>query len=60
MNRETNNQEIPPWDEIEKRVVESFDLNDVGTNYAVSRWREHVEKVRSVEDAGEIAYRFSF
>ena len=50
---------IPNWTEIEKRVVESFDLEDVGAFYGVSRWREHVEKARGTEEASEIAHCFT-
>lgn len=59
MNKKDTNEVVPAWDEIERRVVESFNLDDVGVNYAVSRWREHVEKARELEDAGETAYPFT-
>lgn len=59
MSEMTNNEAANDWDEIEKRVVKAFDLDDVGANYGVSRWREHVEKTRGVEDAGEIAHDFT-
>ena len=59
MTKKAKNETPPTWAEIEKRVVESFNLDDVGANYGVSRWREHVEKVRGVEDAGEVAYPFT-
>ena len=59
MDKKTKNETPPTWAEIEKRVIESFNLDDVGANYGVSRWREHVEKARGVEDAGEVAYPFT-
>lgn len=59
MTKKAKNETPPTWAEIEKRVVESFNLDDVGANYGVSRWREHVEKARGVEDAGEVAYPFT-
>lgn len=59
MNKKMKNEQVPTWEEIEKRVVESFDLDDVGANYGVSRWREHVEKARGVEDAGEVSHSFT-
>ena len=49
----------PTWEEIEKRVLESFDLNDVGIRFAVEAWRKSVEKVRDAEDLGEVAHSFS-
>jgi len=59
MNKQITNEQIPTWDEIEKRVVESFDLDDTGVNYGVSCWRENVKKARAVEGAGEIAHGFT-
>lgn len=59
MNEMMKSEKDPAWVECKKRVVESFDLDDVGTNYGVSRWLEHVEKERGVEEAGEMAYRFT-
>jgi len=59
MNEKKKNEQVHTWEEIEKRVVESFDLEDVGAHFGVSRWREHVEKARGAEDAGEIAHSFT-
>lgn len=59
MNKKMKNEQVPTWEEIEKRVVKFFDLDDVGANYGVSRWRQHVEKVRGVADAGEVSHSFS-
>jgi hypothetical protein len=59
MTTKARNETPPTWAEIEKRVIESFNLDDVGANYGVSRWREHAEKARGVEDAGEVAYPFT-
>ena len=59
MSEMTNDKAVPNWDEIEKRVIESFNIDDVGTSYGVSRWKEHVDKARGTEDSGEIAHHIS-
>jgi len=59
MNKNIKNQEIPAWDEIEKRVLEPFDLNDIGVRLAVATWRKNVEKIRAGQNADEIAHYFT-
>jgi len=59
MNEITNDKAIPNWDEIEKRVINSFNLDDVGTSYGVSNWNEQVEKAHSAEGADEVAHIFT-
>lgn len=59
MNKKIKTEQLPTWDEIVNRVVESFNLDDVGANYGVSRWREHVERARSVEHAGNVSHAFT-
>ncbi len=46
------------WEEIEKRVTDSFDKNDVCANYGLECWKKEVEKVRKAEELSEIAYQF--
>ena len=59
MDKKVKTGTAPKWNEVKKRVVEEFDLDEVGCNYGVSRWLKQVENVRAFEDAGEIKHSFT-
>lgn len=59
MNKKGKSETVSRWEEIEKRVLKSFNLDEVGVIYAVSRWREHVERARGVVHAGEVTHQFT-
>jgi hypothetical protein len=62
-NNEQGNAAVaaPPanvWDRVVARVIEPFDLNDVGQRWAVEQWRKHAEAERDGEPLGKIVHEF--
>ena len=47
------------WDRLVARVIEPFDLNDVGHRWAVDQWRKHAEAERDGEPLGKIVHEFA-
>ena len=50
---------VPSWEEIQNRVIEHFNGNDICDKYSVSLWQEELENVRGARDAGEILHHFT-
>lgn len=59
MTNDTATKRNADWDDLEARVLEPFDLTDVGVKYAVDRWRVELEKRRELQEMGKVTHAFS-
>lgn len=63
-NEQPNEAAVPispaiAWDQVVARVIEPFDLNDVGQRWAVEQWRKHADAEREGEPLGKIVHEFA-
>jgi len=55
----TSRESDSTFEDIEKRVLEPFDLDDIAESRAVNLWRAGVEKVRAAVGLADVTHRFS-
>ncbi len=52
MNKEIRSELCPGWEDIDRLIIEPYDLEDLGNRYGISRWQEEMSKVHGAGDDG--------
>lgn len=59
MTEKMENKSLTEWEQIQKRVLSSFDCGNIAVRNAVDDWVKKVQETRDVQNIGEITHKFA-